>query len=163
MVEKKLRRKRSAVGQGLGEYALILALVAIAVIVIVGLLGQAVQRGYGVIGAVLGVKQETAGVLSFDPNWLPQCGRVVGQGTGFYTEILTPITDLSQITASTDTGFIFGLEPIAGGFKIYQKLTPGDTEELGLCPHGLVIQVSKTYSGPERGAIATYPVLVKNW
>jgi Flp pilus assembly pilin Flp len=83
MVEKKLRCKRSAVGQGLGEYALILALVAIAVIVIVGLLGQAVQRGYGVIGAVLGAKQEVAGVLEFSSGALPRCGRAPGQGTGF--------------------------------------------------------------------------------
>jgi Flp pilus assembly pilin Flp len=156
MREKKLRRKRSAAGQGLGEYALILALVAIAVIVIIGLVGQAVQRGYGVIGAVLGAKHEVAGELTF--TYLPQCGRVVDQGTGFYAEISTSVP-MDELTVSTDTGFNYGLTPIAGGYKIYVKLTPGDTEELDLCPRGLVVQTSKAYGG----AIATYPVLIKNW
>jgi Flp pilus assembly pilin Flp len=154
MSGKKNLKVRAAKGQGLVEYALILSLVAVVVIVIIGLVGMASQRNFGVIGAVFGAKRETPGTLSF--NYHPQCGYITGQGTGFYAEISTniPITDLQ---VSTDTGFITALTPIAGGYKIQPILSP--SEDLGVCPHGLVVQSSKAYGGET----IVYPVKIQNW
>src|SRR5262245_2602949 len=117
-MQRKLRRRSS--GQGLVEYALILVLVAIVVIVVVGLAGLAVQRVYGVVAAVLGAKKEVTGVLTFDFEHLPQCGYAAGQGTGLAAIIITDIP-ASDLTVSTDTGFITNLTPMTtgAGFNAY--------------------------------------------
>lgn len=145
-------------GQGLVEYALVLVLVAVVVIVAIGLVGLAIARGYGVLAAVLGAKKEVTGVLTF--SYPPRCGYLPGTGTGLYAEITTDIP-LSDLTVSTDTGFITTLTPIAGGYKIQPILTPPgqDIDDTSLCPHGLVVQASQAYGA----TTALYPVTIQSW
>lgn len=155
MHTRKLGKPSS--GQGLVEYALLLGLVAVVAIVAIGLVSVAVQRNYGIVGAVLGAKKEQPGVLSF--IYFPRCGHIPGQGTGLYAEIITNVP-MSDLTVSTDTGFITMLTPMAGGYKIQPNFTQyQDINDLSLCPHGLVVQTSQAYGG----ATALYPVMIQSW
>ena len=156
MRTKKIGKRNS--GQALVEYVLILALVAVVVIAILGLVGFAIQRNFGIIAAVFGAKKEETGVITF--SYYPRCGHITGQGTGLYAVIITniPSTDL---TVSTDTGFITVLTPTAGGYAIQPLFTPPgqDIDDTSLCPHGLVVQASQAYGGTS----ALYPVTIQSW
>lgn len=149
------RLGRAASGQGMVEYALVLVLVAVVAISVIGLTGLAIARNYGVLAGVFGAKREVTGVVTF--NVLPQCGYVVGQGTGFYTEISTNIPNKEDLTVSADIGFFGVVESIGGGFKISQQFTPANDKSV--CPHSIVIQTSEAYGG----TTIVYPVLIQDW
>jgi len=155
MSTKKNIMKRKLRGQGLVEYALILVLVTIAAVVILGAIGLAVQRLFGVGLGVLGGSrnvQTSQQYIYFDSSWLPTCQFVSGQGTGLYTEFYTDIP-ISEITVSTDKGFVLTVSTAGAYHYIAQPLLTS-LNDTSICPLSIVIQSSKKYGG----VIAVAPV-----
>lgn len=141
-------------GQGFVEYALVLVIVALVVIVIVGLLGMALQRSYGVVAGLLGAKHNTEHVIEIVTA---QCIAIQSENlTGLWV-IGNTTEDVSKLTGSTEqavgTGMT-GLEsPVEtngpNGFKFHPLLA--HTADLSVCPKSVVIQAAN-------GAIAVSPV-----
>src|SRR5689334_20680410 len=94
-------RRRSHPGQGLPEYAIVIALVALVCIVILGIVGLAATRNYGLVAGALGAKKEVQGSQNyayFDNN-PPQCGLNPHTGSlQFYAQFFSDITDASELT-----------------------------------------------------------------
>ncbi len=158
-------------GQGLVEYALVLALVALVAILAIGLLGLANARGYGVVAGALGaqrakdVSPNGDWYLYFDPDQLPRCGRLDNDTVlfgKFYSDV-----EPKYLTVSTDNGFVttgIDLDTEAGvhvGADVYDYTnhlsigTPDNTK----CPHSLVMQSDKAHGG----LIIVYPVEIRDW
>jgi pilus assembly protein Flp/PilA len=159
-------------GQGLVEYALILALVAVVVIVVGAVLGNAVQRVYAVIAGTLGTKYDTVGEHSIVietaacytmHNWCKAPDDTDGTQpkvdcTGLVVNGTTK-ENVAKLTASTEqsVGTTVGGVPLAveengdGGFKFYPILSY--TYDAGVCPRAVVVQSTS-------GAIAISPVTV---
>ncbi len=154
-----LKQKRDREhGQGLVEYALILALVALVVIVGAYLLGQAVQRVYGVITGALGAKYDTIGARSIVIE-SAQCFAVQStHQTGLYVLGTIAGEDVANLTGSTEQAVGTGLGGLSSpveangdfGFKFHPLLSPS-AADLSLCPRAVVIQ-------SKDGAIAVSPV-----
>src|SRR5258708_6511423 len=88
----QMRRYQS--GQGLTEYAIIIALVALVAIVALGLISLAARRGLGIVGGALGANHEERGstYIWFESNQPPQCGYLPSQdATGLYVQFYTNI------------------------------------------------------------------------
>lgn len=154
---KMARERNRKAGQGLVEYALILALVAIVVIGIAFVLGQAVQRLYGIVGGALGAKYNTGGQHAIEIT-SAQCIAVQSaHETGLYVVGLTN-EDLNNLTGSTEQAVGTGLGHLPSpvdpngpdGFKFHPLLSP-TAADLSLCPRSVVIQSTD-------GAIALSPV-----
>ncbi len=145
----KLARARNREnGQGLVEYALILALVAIVVIVVAFVLGQA---------GALGAKYNTSGQHAIEITGA-QCIAVQStHQTGLWVVGFTN-EDLTALTGSTEQAVGTGLQNLPSpldpngpnGFKFHPLLSQ-TTADLSLCPRSVVIQSTN-------GAIALSPV-----
>src|SRR5258708_35396360 len=89
-------------GQGLVEYAIIIALVGLVASVVVGLIGLAASRSYGLTAGALGVKrdvQTAQNYIHFDDT-KPWCGNV-GVTKVVYAQFWSDI-DKQFLTVSTD-------------------------------------------------------------
>ncbi len=147
-------RKR---GQGLVEYALILALVALVVIVAAFLLGRATQRVYGVIGGAMGAKYNSVGQHALEITTAECIAVQSPPETGLWVVGLTN-EDVANLTGSTNlavgTGIGGALSPVEtngpGGFKFHPLLLE-TSADLGICPTSVVIQVKD-------GTIAVSPI-----
>jgi pilus assembly protein Flp/PilA len=151
------RRGSRESGQGLVEYALILALVAIVVVAVASVLGPALQRVYGVITASLGGKYDTIAPQHSIKIVTAQCIAVQSANlTGLWVVGETD-EDVANLTGSTDRAVGTGLEGLASpveangrsGFKFHPLLAYA--ADLSVCPKAVVIQAPN-------GAIAISPV-----
>ena len=147
--------KKSQRGQGLPEYALIIALVAIVGIVILGVVGLAATRNFGLIAGALGAKkdvyQPTADYYIYfneaGDNNPPECGKSSGN-TLLYAQITSNI-DPAYLSATTENANIgvtvatntSAVAPI--GNLLISSVLPADTP----CPLSLVIQSDKAHGG----------------
>jgi Flp pilus assembly pilin Flp len=154
---KALNRKPR--GQGLVEYALLLVLVALVVVVAASLLGMGLQRVYGIAAAALGAKQDVDGpdgkiVIEDSTCFLMRYSdgtRLTGLYIFGYTDL--PLTDLNGSTnLFMDTpyeglkfefseGEIGGV-PVPGSFAFNPLISATEDNPL-LCPAAVTIQ-SKT-------------------
>src|SRR5258708_35124802 len=97
---KTLTFSRFERGQGAPEYGLVIALVAIVSVVVLGVLGLAVTRQYGLLGGALGVRKDiqTPKNFIFFDNDKPQCG--ISDGVkGLYAQFFSDI-DKQYLTVS---------------------------------------------------------------
>ena len=147
---KKVQR-----GQGLPEYALIIALVALVAVVILGIVGLAATRNFGLVAGALGVRkdayQPSADFYIYfneaGDNNPPQCGKLSAD-TVLYAQMTTNI-DPSNLTVATENANINvrlaenvgAVSPI--GNLLVQATLPPDTP----CPVSLVIQSDKAHGG----------------
>ncbi|MCC7450366.1 MAG: hypothetical protein IT324_23305 [Anaerolineae bacterium] len=151
--DKHSQRQR---GQGLVEYALILALVAVVVVVILFFVGTGVQRTFGVIAAALGVQYNSVGQHSIEIT-TAQCIAVLPDGpTGLWVLGNTD-ENVANLTGSTEQAVGMDMDgapsPVEenppNGFKFYPTLS--HTADLSACPKAVVIQAKD-------GTIAVSPV-----
>jgi Flp pilus assembly pilin Flp len=153
--KKFLRKRASTRGQGLVEYALIIALVAIVSIVTLAVIGPAAQRIFGLVTGALGTRANTSSLVTFDVNQHARCGYLAGTGTGFYMQFYATVP-ASQLQISTDNNVVLTLAAdsgLPGRYVLSQLLDSGDNT--GKCPRSVVIQ-----SGKE---VLLTPVEIKNW
>jgi Flp pilus assembly pilin Flp len=146
-------------GQSLPEYAIIIALVALVVIVIAFGIGLATQRIFGVTAGALGATHNSSGPNGYIEITTAQCITSRGQGlTGLWVIGNTNMS-LDRLTGSTNLGVgtgmggaPFPLQPNgANGFKFNPLLaTAIDTS---VCPKSVVIQA-------DDGTIAISPITV---
>jgi Flp pilus assembly pilin Flp len=143
------------------EYALVLALVAVVAIVALSALGNATQRVYGIIGAVLGAKYNSTGDRAIEIA-TAQCIAVKYASnpsnnlTGLWVVGTTNIP-IAELTGSTDqavgTGLNGGAAPVQAngpnGFKFNPLLAYA--ADPGVCPKAIVIQAAD-------GSVAISPV-----
>lgn len=157
-------RRGGARGQGLVEYALIVALVAVVAVIILAWVGSAVSRVNGVICGALGCKHlvdtDSQSYLAFDPNQEPTCGYV-SMGNGVYlTAQFWARMPRGEFTVSTDTGFLEDADIRAGmayQYNITKLIAAGSSDTSG-CPHSIVLQ-----SSPAAGNLtAVHPVRIGN-
>ena len=149
-------------GQGMPQYALILALVALVAIVVLALLSLAISRNYGLLAGVFGTRkdvQDTPNHVYFDTN-PPQCGITAGHKE-LYMQFFTDIEP--YLTATTENGTIpltmtanSGYTPDSGIGNWYIE---ADLPDNVPCPLAVVIQ-----SDPAHGGITVvWNVLQQNW
>jgi pilus assembly protein Flp/PilA len=157
VMNSKHRGSRES-GQGLVEYALILALVAVVVVAVASLLGPALQRVYGVITASLGSKYDTVAPHHAIKIEKAQCIALQSANlTGLWVVGYTD-QDVANLTGSTERAVGTGLDGLAspvedngdGGFKFHPLLVY--SADLSVCPKAVVIQALD-------GAIAVAPVI----
>jgi len=150
-VDMKLRR-----GQSLVEYALLIALVTIVIIVVIGFVGLGLQRVYGLIAGVLGAQHDTLGGTHQVIITRAECSIVqtnmsgAGQ-TGIWVEG-TASDPLGNLSGSTDAGGIGSVSAYGGGF-VFNPLISGTTANPLSCPKAIVIQSTS-------GGIAIAPLQV---
>lgn len=161
-INKFIRAKSS--GQGLVEYALILALAALVVIGVGALMGMAVQRIYGIVIGALGTNapaaggsieiteaichvveyQDRMGLVITGTNSSDLSGSLVGSTNYSYknarAEINNSVTTVSQTSLTT--------------FEWRPKIIEAGVSS-SLCPVSIVIQ-----SGTR---VAAAPVTIKVW
>ncbi len=151
----KTFRKRAGRGQGLVEYALILALVAIVVVVIISLVGFGLRRNFGLLGGIFGAKYNDTASATGTQITITEahCYASVPQGkVGLWilgTVDGAPASDLVGITERDLTSVV---EADGGGFK-YNPLI-ADSLDLSLCPKSVVIQAKD-------GATAFAPIIAE--
>src|SRR5258708_34107145 len=145
---KTLTFSRFERGQGAPEYGLVIALVALVSVVMLGVLGLAATRQYGLLGGALGVRkdiQTPKNFIYFD-NDKPQCGSA-GVARGLYAQFFSDI-DQQYLTVSTDFASVVPtisvndtIPPGATGIGNYILEFPitHDTP----CPTALTIQSNK--------------------
>ncbi len=144
-------------GQGLVEYALILALVAVVVIAVAFLLGQATQRVYGVIGGAVGITYNSVGQHAIEITTAECIAEQASNLTGLWVVGITN-EDVANLTGSTNLAVGTGIDgapsPVEingpNGFKFHPLLLEHGTD-LSVCPVSVVIQAKD-------GAIAISPV-----
>ncbi len=142
--------RRAQRGQGLAEYALTIILVGVVSIAILFLLGQAVNRVYGLLAGATGTTHTTSGITFTEP---PKCyvvypGPPKGDGYDSFrpagTVGMWVVGKLfggmqrSDLQISTDTGFADTITADASRDFIYNS-------QLGLpgvakCPTSVVVQ-----------------------
>lgn len=172
---KKSQAKSKERGQGLVEYALLLALVAVVAMVSLAIIGLVNSRSYGQVAAVLGAQRmlgdSNSHYLHF--NNPPRCGylHITGQpsqGIGLYAQGTTDVP-FSELAATTENNLPLDITSNAGitgaggvGFKAYLQIVqppPAGDHDLSKCPHSIVIQSSPAYGGMTILA----PVIVEDW
>jgi len=149
-------------GQALVEYALILALVAVVVILAAFLLGLATQRVTGVVGGALGVKHDTTGTHQI----VIESAECMAQPSTHLTGLVvygTTDEDVTTLTGSTEQAVGTGLygdprpvtsnEGVARTF-LFNPLLSEAKADLTLCPKSIVIQAKD-------GSIAVSPVTAR--
>lgn len=174
--------RRKARGQGLVEYALIIVLVALVVVIAASVLGVGLQRVYGIAVAGLGTKKDHEGSTYIRIERSECWGQIIevreaGSGTLLNTYYLTGLfvsgttnVPLSELDGSTDrfmdtpvdgTKFVFtpnadesGVE-IPGSF-VFNPLISGTVSDATMCPRAVVIQRR------DGSAIAVAPVKVNS-
>jgi Flp pilus assembly pilin Flp len=149
--------KRSAKqGQSLVEYALILVLVAVTVIVVARLVGLATERVFGVTVAALGTTAEVAGNDGFIEITSATCYAVRSTGEVGLWVLGNSNIPPDQLTGSTEV--TVNQVPVTAngsGFKYNPNIVSFPAEKTkaltSLCPNAVVIQSSG-------GAMAVAPV-----
>jgi Flp pilus assembly pilin Flp len=162
---------RTQSGQGLVEYALILAIVAIGAILILKLLGLAVERIFGITTASLGGKAQSAGaeiinitgadcyVISVGSSYAGGAFAATGY-TGYFLKVDTNVPFDQLYTAGTEQDPMMGIfspqteivaPPAISHITFSKDIAP--FADGGLCPRTSVVQSL-------RGAIAVGPVNV---
>lgn len=151
---RKSTLRHKAQGQSLVEYSLLIALIALAAVVGLLLLGTAVQRIYGILAGTFGGKTNATAqeqiVIEDADCWVVY---PVHQ-TGLYVTGTTNVP-LSELLGSTNTkvgGPVNAYGGLPGGF-VYQPQLSAITANEALCPQAVVIQSAK-------GAIAVAPLKV---
>jgi len=162
------RRVRAQRGQGLVEYALILSLVSVIVIIAAFALGLAIQRIYGIAAGAIGAKKDATKVIEITSalciadSTLNKTGLFV---TGFTTEsygnlvgstnlavgtglngVNSPVTMNPQVPATNAWGNSFAFNP----------LLSATTADAKLCPVAATIQAND-------GQIAVAPVVIESY
>src|SRR5258708_36896636 len=158
--------KRHQRGQGLPEYAFLIALVAIVAAIALGIVGLAASRLYGILGGAIGAKNAgTVGsdIIYFDPHQLPRCGVDYTHGgpTELYGQLwVNSNLPLSEIQISTDQSFAISLNPNSTPnlYNIQQDF-PGHNYDNSVCPHSIVVQTSKAYGGKT----LFFPIEIRDW
>jgi hypothetical protein len=155
----KTRNLRGAQGQGLAEYALIVALVALVVGVSAFSIGFVTERVFGVVAGVLGAKHNSSGAHVIEITSATCIGQQSPAMTGL---VVFGITDsgLDQLQVSTDvaiTGLTSTSLPISStdipnGFLINPIVS--STLDMAACPHSIVIQTAD-------GSTAVSPVATR--
>jgi|SRR5579859_4047422 len=158
------RKRNSARGQGLVEYALLIVLVAFLALGVLAVLALAINRGYGLVGGALGVRKDVQTVhnnIYFDDN-PPQCGMtgsVASHSLMLYMQFFSDI-DIPYLTATTEYSDITqDIMTNSGGsgignLKISYSIPAGMQ-----CPRSVVIQ-----SDPAHGSrTVVWNVLQKDW
>jgi Flp pilus assembly pilin Flp len=143
MSTRKIRREKK--GQGLVEYALIIALVAVVVIVAAAVVGLAVQRVYGVIVAALGTKHDAVGHLEIESA---QCIASTSLGKtglivyGYTTDDPSKLTASSELTVGTSLDGSMLLITSNGGAPNSFLLNRvfANQANIALCPKTIVVQ-----------------------
>jgi Flp pilus assembly pilin Flp len=162
MNPKRLKSHHVAKGQGLVEYALILALVALVVIAVTFLIGLSVQRVYGLVVGALGINHGSS-ALNIESSPPPAC-YLVGSTTNIYLKGYTN-QQFSELTFSTNLTYNSdasgtAITPIraapgnsgtSGAFEVGYQLAP--VRDRTKCPTTAVIQA-------QDGTIATTPIIV---
>jgi Flp pilus assembly pilin Flp len=162
---------RSQSGQGLAEYALIIFIVAISAIVILSLLGVAVQRVYGLITASLGGKAEASGaeiihitgadcyVIAKGSSYAGGVYAATGH-TGYFLKVDTNVPLEQLNTAGTERDLMMSVfpalttivpPPAISHITFEKDIAP--YADSGLCPRSSVVQSFK-------GAIAVSSINV---
>ncbi|MBE2196675.1 MAG: hypothetical protein IAE83_21070 [Anaerolinea sp.] len=148
--------------QGMVEYALLLALVALAAVIILSILGRAIQGGIGVVTGSLGGSHDANEEKGAIEILTAQCFAVQSQHlTGLW---ITGITthSVAELTAGTNLGMGTGMDglpsPVTAGdapgtFR-FNPLISNTRADVGLCPKGAVVQ--------GQGLIAVAPVAAEN-
>jgi pilus assembly protein Flp/PilA len=160
MMRRRYRNQER--GQGLVEYAIILVLVAIVVIVVGMLLGLAVQRIYGLAAAGLGARYNSTGTRHIVIDESLCIVQSNPDMTGLWIIGRTNIP-FPQITGSTERAVGTGIGgdplPISSysgngpeGFA-YNPLLDGSHKDESLCPKLIVVQATD-------GTIALSPVTI---
>ncbi|MHB8625425.1 MAG: Flp family type IVb pilin [Aggregatilineales bacterium] len=142
--------------QSLVEYALILGLVALAVIVIAFALGLGLQRVYGLIVGALGENGHgsSSSVQHSITIDTALCIAVASQHqTGLWVLGQTDEPDLSTIHGSTEFG-ISVIGPYQGGYA-YHPFIDTNKADVSECPASVVIQA-------QDGTIAVAPLQKMN-
>jgi|GEM_PF-612182 len=136
-------------GQSAAEYALIIGLAALVVIVVTLLVGLGVQRIYGLVAGALGAHYDTHGKHTIEIT-SAQCISVAKIGQTGLQVIGNTDEAIADLTGSTE----LGLSPVsadAGGF-LYHPMIDADHADASKCPVSVVIQ-------GKDGAIAVAPCL----
>ena len=141
-------------GQGLSEYAVILGLVALVAALVLGLLGLAISRQYGLVAGVLGTRKDVDAAqykIIFDQN-APQCGwsdsAIPGGEYVLYMQFTSdvPIPSLSATTENSQIPLEItenpGAGPGIGNMYINYDMPPGMP-----CPLSVVIQSDQAHGG----------------
>ncbi len=154
MSHQTLDRKES--GQGMVEYALILALVAVAAMTVLSLVGLSVQRSLAVVAGVMGADHDMndRAILQIVTA---QCIAVASSGlTGMWVTGVTD-QDISTLTASSEQGINVGVDGLSAGVVAsgpntfqYNPLL-AYRADVGVCPRTIVVQSAS-------GAVAIAPV-----
>ena len=156
--------KRHQSGQGLPEYAFLIALVAIVAAIALGIVGLAASRLYGILGGAIGAKNSGVTVGSdfiyFDPSQLPRCGAYSGTVQLYGQLWVNSNLPLSEIQISTDQSFAISLNPNSTPnlYNIQQDF-PGHNYDNSVCPHSIVVQTSKAYGGKT----LFFPIEIRDW
>jgi len=136
-------------GQSAAEYALIIALVAVVVIVVAFLVGLGAQRIYGLVAGALGTHYDTHGNHTIEIT-SAQCISVAGiKQTGLWVVGNTDEA-IADLTGSTE----LGLSPVSanGGGFLYHPMIDANNADPTKCPVSVVIQ-------GKDGAIAVAPLV----
>jgi len=151
-----MKRRSGYYGQSLVEYALLIGLVALVVIVVIGTVGLGVQRIYGLIAGVLGARHDSSGgthqvIITRAECSVVQTGTLGAGQTGIWIEG-TASDPLENISGSTDSGGIGSVSAYGGGF-VFNPLISSTTANPLICPKAIVIQSTS-------GGIAIAPLQV---
>ncbi len=155
--------KRHQRGQGLPEYAFLIALVAIVAAIALGIVGLAASRLYGILGGAIGAKNSGVTVGSdfiyFDPSQLPRCGAYSGTVQLYGQLWVNPGLPVSEIQISTDQSFAISLNPNSTPnlYNIQQTISTGTDNSV--CPHSIVVQTSKAFGGNT----LFFPIEIRDW
>lgn len=152
-------------GQGMPEYAMILAAVALVSIVVLGLLGLALSRQYGLVAGVLGTRkdvQTSPNHVYFDTN-PPQCGidnSPAGDGKvhlfmQFFTDIKPYLTATTE-NPNIPMEMVENESPPSGIGNWYIDTT---LDANVLCPLAVIIQSDKAHGG----VTVVWNVLHQDW
>lgn len=160
---RQFRIRPRAKAQGLVEYAIILALVALVSIVILGLVGMAANRNFGLICSIFGCKSESLGgkVLAIDRSvtegsveLLPFCAFYGSMNTTLvYASIYTNLPP-ANVFVDFETGERLSLQLAdpkdLGGYDTrfggmpdvhrYKAVKNMDGDQLDKCPKAIVVQ-----------------------
>ncbi|MEP7290013.1 MAG: Flp family type IVb pilin [Chloroflexota bacterium] len=144
MNKSKLRKRTK--GQGLVEYALILALVAVVTIAGAWAMGQAIKRVFGVVGGALGKNNSVVGTFEIQSAncWVVTSPAPAKTGLvvlGFTTKPVTTLIGSTNKYVGTDVnGDPAPVTSNGGNTFIWQPYLSFTTANASLCPPSVVIQ-----------------------
>ena len=160
----RIRLRRAAKGQGLVEYATIIALVALVSIVILSAVGLATSRNYAVVASVVGGKKNPTGSVTGLTNTIsvetssPKvtcniasptsgwCGAHTcgAKGSTFVTLQLYASPDIQQQDIAYSVNSAYIPSTTTGSAASFQATVPiANTADAAYCPNGIVVTAKK--------------------